>query len=50
MLTAARLFPQENSAANAVIALIKAIILKSFLLQNPCKNDGKFNILTNLRE
>ena len=50
MLTATRLFPQENSAANAVIALIKAIILKSFCRKTPCKNEGKCNISTKLRE
>ena len=40
MLTAVRLFPQETSAANAVIALIKAIILKSFCRKTPAKMTG----------
>ena len=58
MLTAVRLFPQESSAANADClyeprhenAKRRLFQIVRFSPQNPCKNDGKYNISTKLRE
>ena len=58
MLTDVRLFPQESSAANAGClyeprhenAKRRLFQIVFFFAATPCKNDGKCNVSTKLRE
>ena len=57
MLTDMRLFPQESSAANAGCLYEprhekakRRLFQIVFFCRTPCKNDGKCNVSTKLRE